>query len=150
MALTNKATYFRAGKYYILVGGSYSSVNYLQLFIEHPMYYFDGTNLVPVIASAVRATNDKDGNEISTTYAKLSDIPSGTVTTGTVSVAKDATTVTISNANCASGKIATLVPMSASACTFGFYLSEMASGSMTFTFLEPLGEAASFGWVLYG
>ena len=149
-ALTNKATYFRTGKYYILLGGSYSTVNYMQLFIEHPMYYFDGTNLVPVIASAVRATNDKDGNEISTTYAKLSDIPSGTVTTGTVSVAKDATTVTISNANCAAGKVATLVPMSASACTFGFYLSEMKAGSMTFTFLEPMGEAASFGWVLYG
>ncbi len=73
-ALTNKATYFRTGKYYILLGGSFSTVNYMQLFIEHPMYYFDGTNLVPVIASAVRATADADGNKFSEVYAKKTDI----------------------------------------------------------------------------
>lgn len=72
-AVTDKSAYFRTGKYYILLGGTYSSANYLQLFAEHPMYYFDGTNLVPVVASAVRATSDKDGNEISSTYVKKTD-----------------------------------------------------------------------------
>ena len=82
------------------------------------------------------------------TYATKSEIPDE-VTTGVVTVAKDSITVTIPHTKCATGKVATLVPMSASACTFGFYLSEMAPGSMTFTFLEPLGEEATFGYVIY-
>lgn len=84
-------------------------------------------------------------------YNDLTDKPTslGGCTTGTVTVSASSTTVTISNAACASGKLATLIPMSAAACTFGFYLSEMKAGSMKFTFLEPLGAAASFGYVIY-
>lgn len=39
--------YFINGKDYILLGGSYSSNNYLHLRDDHPMYHFDGTNLIP-------------------------------------------------------------------------------------------------------
>lgn len=36
------------GKYYILLGSSYSTTNYFQLFNINPFYYFDGTRLIPV------------------------------------------------------------------------------------------------------
>ena len=41
------SSYFTSGYDYILVGGTYSSNNYIQLFDNNPMYHFDGTNLVP-------------------------------------------------------------------------------------------------------
>lgn len=62
----NLASYFSSGKYYILVGASYSTANYFSLFDNNPMYYFDGTNLIPVstkIANDVAAdipTNTSD------------------------------------------------------------------------------------------
>ena len=42
------STYLTSGKYYILLGGTYSSTNYFSLFEYNPFYYFDGTNLIPV------------------------------------------------------------------------------------------------------
>lgn len=39
--------YFIEGKYYLLVGASYTSNNYMKLFGYNPFYYFDGTNLIP-------------------------------------------------------------------------------------------------------
>ena len=42
------SSYFVSGYYYILVGGSYSTTNYVSLFDNNPIYYFDGTNLIPV------------------------------------------------------------------------------------------------------
>lgn len=39
--------YFISGKDYILVGGTYSSNNYIHLRDDHPMFHFDGTNLIP-------------------------------------------------------------------------------------------------------
>ena len=42
------SSYFTSGKYYILVGGTYSTTNYMTLFTYNPLYYFDGTNLIPV------------------------------------------------------------------------------------------------------
>lgn len=39
-------SYFTSGKDYILVGSTYSSANYFQLFMNNPMFHFDGTNLV--------------------------------------------------------------------------------------------------------
>jgi len=36
------------GKYYLLLGSSYSTTNYVQLFQVNPFYYFDGTRLVPI------------------------------------------------------------------------------------------------------
>ena len=42
------SNYFAEGYYYILLGASYSSTNYITLFGNHPLYYFDGTNLKEV------------------------------------------------------------------------------------------------------
>ena len=41
------SSYFTSGKYYWLLGGTYSSADYISLFAYNPLYYFDGTNLVP-------------------------------------------------------------------------------------------------------
>jgi len=38
--------YFSADDWYILVGCTYSTANYLSVFDNNPMFYFDGTNLV--------------------------------------------------------------------------------------------------------
>ena len=38
--------YFSAEDWYILVGCTYSTANYLCVFDNNPMFYFDGTNLV--------------------------------------------------------------------------------------------------------
>lgn len=96
----NLASYFSSGKYYILVGASYSTANYFSLFDNNPMYYFDGTNLIPVstkIANDVAAdiptntsdlTNDSnfvsdasyvhtDNNYTTTEKNKLSGIAAG-------------------------------------------------------------------------
>lgn len=43
----NLASYFVSGYDYILLGGSYSSNNYVYLRVDHPMFHFDGTNLIP-------------------------------------------------------------------------------------------------------
>lgn len=40
--------YLVSGYYYLLVGGSYSTKNYITHFGVNPLYYFDGTNLIPV------------------------------------------------------------------------------------------------------
>ena len=44
--------YFISGNYYWLVGCTSYSNNEVSLFINNPLYYFDGTNLIPVIARA--------------------------------------------------------------------------------------------------
>jgi hypothetical protein len=41
------SSYFTSGYDYILLGGTYSSNTYMHLREDHPMYHFDGTNLVP-------------------------------------------------------------------------------------------------------
>ena len=47
--------YFTKDKFYILLGRTYSSNNYFALFQNHSMSRFDGTNLVEVVASSLRA-----------------------------------------------------------------------------------------------
>lgn len=47
-AAINWASSLTAGKYYILLGSSYSTTNYVQLYNVNPFYYFNGTNLIPV------------------------------------------------------------------------------------------------------
>ena len=42
------SNYFIQGRYYIYLGSSYSTTNYFQLKTQHPLYYFDGTQLVKV------------------------------------------------------------------------------------------------------
>ena len=41
------SNYFTTGYYYLLLGGSYSTKNYLSHFAVNPLYYFDGTYLIP-------------------------------------------------------------------------------------------------------
>jgi hypothetical protein len=41
------SSYLTSGYYYMLLGASYSSTNYVALFAYNPLYYFDGTNLIP-------------------------------------------------------------------------------------------------------
>ena len=49
------SNYFTKDKFYILLGRTYSSNNYFALFQNHSMSRFDGTNLVEVVASSLRA-----------------------------------------------------------------------------------------------
>lgn len=65
LTLTN---YFTNGSYYILMGGTYSTANYFCFFENNPMFYFDGTNLVQVYHTAIKATQDGSGNNIVNTY----------------------------------------------------------------------------------
>ena len=48
--------YFTSGKYYIRLGGMYSSANYFQLSPVHEVYYFNGTNLLPYTYKSENAT----------------------------------------------------------------------------------------------
>lgn len=48
------STYFTEGRYYLLVGGTYSTANYMSLFDNNPFYYFDGTNLIPFSTKVAR------------------------------------------------------------------------------------------------
>ena len=50
--------YFTTGKYYLLVGGTYSTTNYMTVFDHNPFYYFDGTNLIP---ASTKIANDSSG-----------------------------------------------------------------------------------------
>jgi len=43
----NLSSYFVSGYYYWLVGSTYSTADYLSVFGHNPLYYFDGTNLIP-------------------------------------------------------------------------------------------------------
>ena len=63
------SSYFTTGKYYLLVGGTYSTTNYFSVFSYNPFYYFDGTNLIPV----------------STKIAKEATVAAGTTATAVTS-----------------------------------------------------------------
>lgn len=52
----NLAAYFDEGYYYILLGSSYSTENYWGLMDFHPMYYFDGANLVDGYTANINAS----------------------------------------------------------------------------------------------
>ena len=56
----NYSDYFIEGRYYIFLGSSYSTANYFQLMNQHPLFYFDGTNLIPVTARAEEAVGVND------------------------------------------------------------------------------------------
>lgn len=59
------SSYFVQGYYYILVGGSYSTANYMSVFATNPMYYFDGTNLIPVSTKLVKDVQDSIPTDVS-------------------------------------------------------------------------------------
>ena len=50
------SSYFTSGYYYMLLGGTYSSADYVSLFPYNPLYYFDGTNLIPVSTKVAQDT----------------------------------------------------------------------------------------------
>lgn len=52
------SSYFVNGYYYMLVGASYSTTNYVSLFDNNPLYYFDGTNLIPVSTKVAKDIAD--------------------------------------------------------------------------------------------
>lgn len=67
-AAINWASSLTTGKYYILLGSSYSTTNYVQLYNVNPFYYFNGTNLIPVTtkiaqdSGPVTSVNGQTGN----------------------------------------------------------------------------------------
>lgn len=84
------SSYFTSGKYYILLGSTYSSNNYFQLFMVNTMYYFDGTNLIPyeskliddVAVGAVPTSRTINGkalsSDISLSASDVGALPSNT------------------------------------------------------------------------
>ena len=55
------SSYFTRDYDYILLGGTYSSNTYIQLFDNNPMFHFDGTNLVPFdswVSGDVKSVNN--------------------------------------------------------------------------------------------
>lgn len=75
------SSYFDSGYYYILVGGTYSADNYLDLFDVNTLYYFDGTNLVPQTNQT--ASQSVSGLMSSTDKTRLDGIYANYVTTDT-------------------------------------------------------------------
>ena len=63
----NLSTYFNSSYDYILLGGTYSSNTYIHLMDNNPMYYFDGTNLIPYNADtgATSIETTGTGNAVS-------------------------------------------------------------------------------------
>lgn len=55
------SNYFTSGYYYLLVGGTYSSANYMSLSQVNVLYYFDGTNLTPVSNSTTSISGSGQG-----------------------------------------------------------------------------------------
>ena len=53
---------FTTGKYYLLVGASYSSANYMSLFSVNPLYYYDGTTLIPIYTKIAKESGG--GSEV--------------------------------------------------------------------------------------
>ena len=64
----NLGTYFVQGYYYLLVGGTYSTSNYMSLFSNNPLCYFDGTNLVPV---STKVTKDLVAGTVGVSDVKI-------------------------------------------------------------------------------
>ena len=90
------SSYFTSGYYYILLGGTYSTANYISLFPYNPLYYFDGTNLIPAstkisgdTVTSVGVSNAVNGGLV------ISDSPvtsSGSITIGHSNVLANAQT----------------------------------------------------------
>lgn len=52
------SSYFNSSYQYILVGASYSTANYMHLRDDHPMFDFDGTNLIPHVNKNLAEAKD--------------------------------------------------------------------------------------------
>lgn len=60
----NLSNYFNSSYDYILLGGTYSSDTYIHLMDNNPMYYFDGTNLIPYNATDTWRNIKVNDNEL--------------------------------------------------------------------------------------
>lgn len=71
-AALDLSDYFETGDWYMLVGSTYSSNNYLQLFDNNDLYFFDGAELIP----AQTAINPKKTSDLSNDsgFITLSDV----------------------------------------------------------------------------
>lgn len=88
------SSYFTSGYYYLLVGGSYSTANYISLFAVNPFYYFDGTNLIPVstkIAKDQAGTSGVTSLNLKTGALTLLTASIGSASAGTAIAADDIT-----------------------------------------------------------
>ncbi len=68
--ILNLANYFSSGKYYIKLGRTYSSENCMGLDQVHPLFYFDGANLLSCSLSTVYAAKLGSSTE-SLSYADI-------------------------------------------------------------------------------
>ena len=110
------SSYFTSGKDYILVGATYSSANYFQLFMVNTMYHFDGTNLIPYDTwNAEQHTGTITGVSVNGTsvatsgVANITDIP-----WSIVSGAPTIPTVYVTTVNGDSGAITNVAKTNAS------------------------------------
>ncbi len=75
-AISDLNTYFTAGKYYICIGKSCTtSSSYFSKWQNNTVYYFDGSNLVPVIALADRAKTADTATALNTGTVGALDHP---------------------------------------------------------------------------
>lgn len=74
--ISDLSTYFTTGKYYISIGQSYAtSSTYFSKWQNNTVYYFDGSNLVPVIALADRAKTADTATALNTGTVGALDQP---------------------------------------------------------------------------
>ena len=94
----NLKAYFATGKYYIYLGGTYSTANYLQLENNKPMFYFDGTNLIPAAYLDNGEENILEAIKVNGTTLSITDktvnIPLATSTAGVVKTTSTTTSTT--------------------------------------------------------
>lgn len=93
------SSYFTSGYYYLLVGGSYSTKNYITHFGTNPLYYFDGTYLIPV---ETKVAKDLVEEAVPTTTSDLVN-DSGFITSADVPSASTTAPVMDGTANAGTG-----------------------------------------------
>ena len=94
---------FIEGKWYLLVGYTYSTANYLSIFVWRKPLYFDGTNLCDPLAlkqdklgdagSSIQPVYFSDGVPTPTTYTLNASVPSGAKFTDTTYTAGSNVTI---------------------------------------------------------
>lgn len=102
------SSYFVSGADYILVGGIYTTTNYMSLFAGNPMFRFDGTNLVPYDTYNAKRVE----NLIPTTASQVGALPDSTAYLASATTSGNTLTITPS-----SGTAITYTPSFTSAVT---------------------------------
>lgn len=130
---TPSTSSFTTGKYYLLLGATYSTTNYISLFDVNPFYYFDGTNLIPVTTKVAKdlaptktsdLTNDSGFITSSALPTKTSDLTndSGFITDAGVTSFNGSTgavtyTAPVTSVNGSTGAVTVSVPSKTSDLT---------------------------------